>query len=64
MDEYYIITENTLDIISLGVCSSLLAAEQIVKEEEDHFTHGERYIICSKEACKLLVNLFHYNKII
>ena len=42
---YFLIIQNTQEIIELKNFDSLIDAEKSVAEHEDHLTHGERWVI-------------------
>ena len=43
--DYYLIVQNTQEVISIGRFDGLKDAEDYVLAQEDHLTHGERWIV-------------------
>jgi hypothetical protein len=63
LETYYLIVENTLDVIPIGEFHSLPEATVYAQCNSDHLTHGEGYITVSESQLARLgqkIILFKY----
>jgi hypothetical protein len=55
MEIYFVIVQNTLEVLELGQYNSLLEAERD-RDQIEHLSHGEPYIIVGEKTINLLAS--------